>query len=102
MSARPARQVQSDQDATPVRRLLLLGLDVGDAAIDAGRKQGLRLLDALTAQLKTLRLRIDPELDQWIADANTSVANGSMRERIRTQPTPQALAEELKQARRTD
>lgn len=102
MGAAPVRDANPNRNSTSAARLLLPWIELADGALDLGREYGARLLDNLQAQLNTLRARLDPDLDRWIAEAHTSVADGSLRERIRTQPAPAALAEELKQARRTD
>ena len=43
-------------------------------------------------------MRIDPSTQRWLDVTHKAVADGSVQERIRRQPAPQALADELKQA----
>ena len=98
--ATPFRTLDKHRTPHPARSRLLPWIELADAIVAASREYGSRLLDSLQSRLETWRLRIDPATERWIAEAHKSIADGSIDERIRSQPTPEALAAELKQARR--
>ena len=80
------------------RPLALAFIELAEALVAQVAETVSGLADLLLGRLEIWRLRIDPSTQRWLDVTHKAVADGSVQERIRRQPAPQALADELKQA----
>lgn len=98
--ATPIRLSGTERDEREPRSATLAFIETLEVVIAAGREVGANALDQLQARVEAWRARLDPATQRWVEQARKSLVDGSFEERVREQPSPAELVEQVKRARK--